>query len=141
MSAEAECTFKISSWDEKPYHEFEGGAKLTRAKVSQAYQGAISGEGLVEFLMSHAANGTASFVGMELIIGTVQGKSGSFVIQHVGVYDSGGARSDWSIVPGSGAGELFGIAGKGSYLATSESVSVSFSYDFSSDEAGPLGVK
>ncbi len=87
MSTEASCTFKVTGWDEKPYQEFEGGAKLTRAKVSQAYQGAINGEGLVEFLMSYAASGTASFVGMELVKGTVAGKSGSFVIQHVGTYD------------------------------------------------------
>jgi hypothetical protein len=129
MSTEANCTFKVTAWDEKPYQEFEGGAKLTRAKVSQAYQGAILGEGFVEFLMSHSANGTASFVGMELVKGTVAGKSGSFVIQHVGTYDSGGARSSWSIAPGSGIGELTGITGKGSYVATSESVPVSFSYD------------
>jgi hypothetical protein len=66
---------------------------------------------------------------MELVKGTVAGKSGSFVIQHVGTYDSGGARSSWSIAPGSGIGELTGITGKGSYVATSESVPVSFSYD------------
>ncbi|MBI1821319.1 MAG: DUF3224 domain-containing protein [Nitrospirae bacterium] len=131
MSREANCTFKVISWDEKPYQEFEGGAKLTRAKVSLAYQGDISGEGFVEFLMSHAANGTASFVGMEWVKGVVAGKSGSFIIQHVGTYDSGGARSAWSIVPGSGTGELAGIVGKGSYVATSESVPFSFSYEFS----------
>lgn len=130
MSTEASCTFKVTTWDEKPYQEFDGGAKLTRAKVSQAYQGAINGEGLVEFLMSHAANGTASFVGMELVRGTVAGKSGSFVIQHVGTFDSGGARSAWYIVPGSGNGELAGITGKGSYIATGESVPVIFSYEF-----------
>lgn len=129
MSTEANCTFKVTGWDEKPYQEFENGAKLTRAKVSQAYQGAISGEGFVEFLMSHAANGTANFVGMELVKGVVAGKSGSFVIQHVGTFDSGGARSSWFIVPGSGTGELTGIIGKGSYVATSESVPVSFNYD------------
>ena len=112
MSTEATCTFKVTTWDEKPYQEFEGGAKLTRAKVSQAYQGAINGEGLVEFLMCHAANGTASFVGMEWVKGTVAGKSGSFVI-HIGTFDSGGARSAWYVAPGSGKGKLAGITGKG----------------------------
>jgi hypothetical protein len=129
MDTEANCTFKVTGWDEKPYQELEGGGKLTQAKVSQAYQGAISGEGLVEFLMAHAPNGTASFVGMELVKGSVAGKSGSFVIQHVGTFDSGGARSEWSIVPNLGTGELSGIVGKGSYIATSESVPVFFSYE------------
>lgn len=130
MSTEANCTFKVTGWDEKPYQEFESGVKLTRAKVSQAYQGGISGESTEELLMAYAANGTASFVGMELVNGVVASKSGSFVIQHVGTFDAGGARSAWAIVPGSGTGELTGIRGNGSYVATSESVPVSFSYDF-----------
>lgn len=131
MSTEANCTFKVTSWEEKPYSEFEGGAKLSRATVSQAYQGDLSGEGLVEFLMSHAGDGTASFVGMERVNGSIAGKTGSFVIRHVGTYDRGGARSAWAITPGSGTGELAGITGEGSYVATSESVPMSFSYDFS----------
>ncbi len=131
MSTQVDCIFKVTGWDEKPYQEFEDGAKLTRAKVTQAYEGALIGEGSVEFLMSHAADGTAVFVGMELVQGTLAGKSGSFVIQHAGTYDSRGARSTWSIAPGSGTGELAGITGAGSYVATSKSVPVSFSYDFS----------
>jgi hypothetical protein len=79
--------------------------------------------------MAYTASGSASFVGIELVKGTVAGRSGSFVIQHVGTYDSGGARSNWSIAPGSGTGELTGLTGKGSYAATGESVPVSFSYD------------
>jgi len=130
MNTNAKCTFKVTSWDEKPYHEFGNGAKLTRATVAQVYQGAISGEGLVEFLMAHAADATAQFVGMERVTGSIAGRSGSFVIQHVGTYDSRGARSSWSIVPGSGSGELLGITGKGSYVATSKTVPVTFSYEF-----------
>ena len=129
MKKESTCTFKITGWDEKPYEELEGGARLTRAKVSQAYQGGIHGDGVVEYLMAHAADGTARFVGMELVKGMLDGKSGSFVIQHVGTYDTGGARSSWSIVPGSGTGALKDITGQGSYVATSESVPVSFSYE------------
>lgn len=126
---EANCTFKVTSWDEKPYQEFEGGAKLTRAKVTQSYQGDIIGESSIEFLMSHSAQGTANFVGMEYVKGTVAGKSGGFVIQHTGTYDKGGARSSWIIVPGSGTHGLKGISGKGSYVATGASVPVAFSYE------------
>lgn len=42
MSTEASCTFKVTSWNEKLYQEFESGAKLTRAQVTQVYQGAIN---------------------------------------------------------------------------------------------------
>ncbi len=129
MKIEANCTFKVTGWDENPYNEFEDGAKLTKAKVSQLYEGDLSGEGSVEFLMSHAANGTASFVGIELITGILSGKTGSFIIQHIGTFDSNGACSNWMILPESGTGELTGICGDGSYAATTATVKMLFSYE------------
>jgi len=129
MKREAKCTFKVTGWDENPYKEFEGGAKLTRAKVSQLYEGDLSGEGSVEFLMSHTANETASFVGIELITGTLSGKTGSFIIQHIGTFDSNGARSKWTILPDSGTDELAGISGDGSYTATGATVDMPFKYE------------
>ncbi|MBI3560843.1 MAG: DUF3224 domain-containing protein [Gammaproteobacteria bacterium] len=129
MSIQACCRFKITGWEEKRYQEFVGGARLTRAKVLQVYQGDISGEGTIEFLMAYSTADKASFVGLELVKGKVADKPGSFVIQHIGSYDSDGAHSTWSIVDGSGTGELLGITGKGSYLAVGESVLVTFSYD------------
>jgi len=129
MEIETSCTFKITGWDENPYKEFENGAKLTKAKVSQAYEGDLSGEGSVEFLMSYASHGTAHFVGIELITGTLSGKTGTFIVQHIGTFDSNGACSKWTILPDSGTGELTGISGKGSYAATAETVEMPFSYE------------
>lgn len=132
MAIKAKCTFKVTNWDEKPYNEFENGAKLTKAQVSYAYEGDLSGEGSVEFLMSHAADGTASFVGIEMITGKLSGKSGSFIIQHIGTFDSNGAHSKWTVVPKSGAGELEGISGEGSYSAMAETVDMPFTYKIES---------
>ena len=118
MKKKTNCTFKITVWEENSYKEFNSGAKLTKAKVSQAYDGELTGEGLVEFLMSYAPNGTANFVGVELVTGTLSDKSGSFIIQHVGTFGSNGACSNWTILPNSGTDELSGISGEGSYEAT-----------------------
>jgi hypothetical protein len=41
----------LNEWDEKPYNEIEGESKLTRASVTQTYQGDIVGEGTVEYLI------------------------------------------------------------------------------------------
>ncbi len=129
MKIEANCTFKVTGWDENPYEEFEDGSKLTKAKVSQLYEGDLSGEGSVEFLMSHTSNGAASFVGIELITGILSGKTGSFIIQHIGTFDSNGACSNWTILPESGTGELVGINGGGSYAATGATVDMPFNYE------------
>jgi len=128
MPDQAQCTFKITGWDEKPYKEFEDGAKLTRAQISQTYEGDLVGESTVEFLMSHAADKTAHFIGFEHVTGSLAGKTGSFIIQHVGTYGSTGAQSNWKILPDSGTDALIGITGQGSYTATSETVSMPFSY-------------
>ena len=129
MKTEAKCTFKIASWDEATYKALADGAKLTKASVTQNYSGELSGESLVEFLMSYTAQGTVAFVGLEWITGCLAGKTGSFIIQHIGTFDSDGAHSQCTILPASGTGELAGICGSSSYTAVSEAVEMLFSYE------------
>lgn len=130
MITTASAQFKITGWDETPYKEFENGAKLTRATVTQAYEGDLIAHGEVEFLMSHIADGTATFVGYELVTGELSGNKGTFIIQHIGTFGGSGACSSWTIAPNSGTGELTGISGQGNYTATSETVEMPFSYEF-----------
>jgi hypothetical protein len=117
MVIEARCTFRIVAWKEDPYDAPEGGTKLSHATVSQAYTGAIEGTGAVEYLMSYAADGTAEFVGLERITGSVEGRSGSFVLRHAGVFEGGKAKSSWTILPGRGTGALSTLRGEGSFVA------------------------
>ena len=55
--------------------------------------------------------GTAGYVAIELITGTLNGKQGSFALQHSSTMDQSGAKMNIVVVPGSGTGELKGIAG------------------------------
>jgi len=48
---------------------------------------------------------------MELVTGTLDGKSGSFVLQHVATMDANGPKMQVTVTPGSGTGELKGISG------------------------------
>ena len=131
MATESKCTFQITGWDEKTYQEIEGSAKLSHAKVTQSYSGAIEGTSSIEYLMSYTVQGTATFVGLERVSGTVDGKTGTFVLQHTGDFSEGIARSSWSIIPGSGTGELASLRGSGSYVAGhGEPAQVSFTYTF-----------
>ena len=131
MTVEGKSTFQITGWDEKTYQEIGGGAKLTNARVTQSYSGAIEGTSSIEYLMSYTIQGTASFVGLERVSGTVAGKSGTFVVQHAGTFSDGKAQSSWSVVPGSGTGDLASLRGSGSYVAGhDEPAQVSFTYSF-----------
>lgn len=140
MHNEENCTFKISSWEEAPIQVFENGAKLSNAKVAQIYKGAITGEGTVDYQMAYTVNGTAKFVGFETIQGVVSEKTGTFVVQHIGAFEEGKAKSRWSIVEGAGTGELSDLCGSGTYEAGhGEDAHVSFNYHFSS-HANKTGV-
>src|SRR5215218_3344537 len=113
MKQTANARFAIKSWDEKPYSEGQDLPKLTRASVSKSYSGDITGEGHVEYLMMYRSDGSATFVGLERVVGHVAGKPGSFVLQRTGVFENGVAKESYSVIPGSGTGELRSLRGEG----------------------------
>ena len=110
----AHARFAIKSWDEKPYSEGQDLPRLTRASVTKTFTGDIEGDGQVEYLMMYRSDGSATFVGLERVVGRVAGKAGSFVLQRIGVFEGGEAKESYSVIPGSATGELQGLRGEGS---------------------------
>jgi hypothetical protein len=55
--------------------------------------------------------GVAGYVAIEVVTGTLAGKHGSFALQHFATMDQNGPKMTVAVVPGSGTGELKGIAG------------------------------
>ena len=114
MKSVANSRFAIKGWDEKPYSEGQDLPKLTRATVTKTYTGDISGDAQVEYLMMYRNDGTASFVGLERVTARIGDKSGSFVLQRIGAFEGGQAKESYSVVPGSGTGDLRDLRGDGS---------------------------
>jgi Protein of unknown function (DUF3224) len=113
MKHVATSRFAIQSWDEKPYSEGQDLPKLTRAAVTKTFTGDIEGEGHVEYLMMYRTDGSATFVGLERIVGHLAGKAGSFVLQRTGVFENGVAKETYVVIRGSGTGELRDLRGEG----------------------------
>ena len=113
MKNVAKARFTLKTWDEKPYSEGEGLPKLTRAAVTKTFSGDIEGEGHVEYLMVYRSDGSATFVGLERIVGQLAGKAGSFVLQRTGTFEHGLAAESYVVVAGSGTGELHSLRGEG----------------------------
>lgn len=131
MSTRATGTFKVESWDEHTYGEIDSGGKLTRASVTQAFSGDIEGDGAVEWLMCYRPDDTADFVGLQRVTGQIGDRSGSVVLQTAGTFDGKEAKGEWSVVPGSGTGELGGLRGKGAFSAPLGSqATTTLEYDF-----------
>lgn len=109
----ANARFAIQTWDEKPWSEAPGLPKLTRASVKKSLTGDLEGEGQVEYLMSYRSDGSAMFVGLERVVGRLDGRTGSFVLQRSGVFEDGQAKESYTVVAGSATGELQGLRGEG----------------------------
>lgn len=117
MTIHATGTIEIKGWDEKTWdgkpQKDVPGAKLTHAIVKHTLHGDIEAEGTVHFLMSYRDDGSASFVGLQQVVGSLGGRSGSFVLQITGTFEGDTARSNWLVVLGSATGDLRGLRGEG----------------------------
>lgn len=130
MSTRAKATFAIKSWEEKTYEELEGDGKLTRASVEYRYEGEIEGVGKVEYLMAYSDSANATYVGVERIVGRIEEREGSFILQHIGMFEGGTATSALSVVPGSGTGHLSGLRGEGEAVAAGDEPSYPVTLDY-----------
>jgi hypothetical protein len=110
-------TFEITSVDEEIVRDAGGEPKLTRARGAQRFTGDIDGDGQVEWCCCYLPSGSARLIGLQRVEGTLAGRHGSFVVEAVSDHDGRQSRGAWTVVPGSGTGELAGIAGSGGFEA------------------------
>jgi hypothetical protein len=113
----ASGTFRVSSMEEDTYQALEGGGKLTRARGDQEFDGDIVGRGHVEWQMCYRSDGSARFVGHQLMKCSIGERKGTFVIEADGAFTGATSKGDWRIVPGTGTGDLAGIHGDGGFEA------------------------
>lgn len=107
----AKGTFEVQAQFEPPYEEVDQ-VVLVRASFDKRFAGPLDASGKVQMLAARTAvEGSAGYVAMERIVGTLDGRSGSFVVMHVGRMNGGDRSLSIYIVADSGTGELAGISG------------------------------
>jgi hypothetical protein len=79
-------------------------------------------------------SGNAGYVAMETVTGTLDGKHGTFAFQHVATMNGGAPEMKVIVTPGSGTGELAGIAGTYTILIENGKHSYTFDYTLPSDK-------
>ncbi len=109
--------FTVTGGSEQMTREAEGEVRLTRVTGTQRFDGDVAGEGSVDWVFCYLPDRSARFAGFQRIEGAVLGRSGSLVMESVGDHDGRSSRGRWRVVPGSGTGELAGIAGEGAFEA------------------------
>jgi Protein of unknown function (DUF3224) len=108
---------EVKTYEPRTYDESSDGSTLVEIHVSETFSGEIDGEGVVRFLQAVRADGSASFVGIERVTGTVGERRGSFLLQDAGTLEGSTVRGEWFVIPGSGTGELAGLRGEGGFTA------------------------
>lgn len=111
MGEQAEGTFTVDSWEPEVVDE-RPGATLARVRLTKTFEGALAGSSTVEMLSAADGGGQpAAYTAFERFTGELDGRAGSFVLQHCAP-GSGGERLVVTVVPGTGTGELAGLTGR-----------------------------
>jgi len=85
---------------------------LGRLSIEKQFHGDLEAVSKGEMLSAGTGvKGSAGYVAIERVNGTLQGRSGAFALQHSGTMTRGAAQLSVAVVPDSGTGQLAGLAG------------------------------
>jgi hypothetical protein len=96
-----------------PQPSEEGGTTPGRISIAKQFHGDLEGTSQGEMLTAMTGvEGSAAYVAIEEVRGTLHGRSGTFALQHAGTMTRGVPELSIRVVPDSGTGELEGLAGE-----------------------------
>jgi len=112
------------------------GTMIGRYSLVKQYHGDLDASSKGEMLgAGEPSSGNAGYVAIEQVTGTLNGHTGSFALQHIGAMDTSGLKLSVAVVPGSGTGQLSGIAGTLTITNASGKHSYTFDYTLPSTPA------
>ncbi len=112
MTTHATGTFEVKITPQSPEDKSDG-VSLGRFLNEKQFHGGIEASSRAEMLTAGTeVKGSAGYVAMERVTGTLHGRTGSFVLQHCGIMNRGVPQLSVTVVPDSGTGQLVGLAGK-----------------------------
>lgn len=116
MMAHATGTFRVKSTPqtagpESPDDTSEAGS-IGRMSIDKQFSGDLEGTSKGQMLAAGTAvRGSAGYVAIEEVRGTLGGLTGTFILQHSGTMTRGAPHLSITVVPDSGTGQLVGLAG------------------------------
>lgn len=114
--------------DERP-----GAGFLGRLAIDKVFSGPLQATSVGQMLAAQTGTtGSAGYVALEQVTGTLDGRAGSFILQHFGLADRGATQLTVSVVPDSGTGELTGLTGTMQIVIEAGKHSYSFDYSLPS---------
>ena len=134
MTTRAAGTFEVRL-SPLPVYESAEGAMLARMSIDKEFKGDLAATSKGEMLSAGTAiKGSAGYVAIERVIGTLAGRRGSFVLQHNGLMNRGAPHLVITVVPDSGTGELAGLSGTMAIIIADGKHSYELDYSLSGGE-------
>lgn len=110
MAHEARGTFEVKLNPLKD--EALDGAGLGSMSIAKQFHGDLEGTSVGQMLTAMSAvEGSGAYVAVEKVTGTLGGRKGTFMLQHMGTMDRGVPKLSVTVVPDSGTDELVGLTG------------------------------
>ena len=112
VSKHASGTFDVKVIPQ-PADEKVGDPTVGRLAIDKQFHGDLEATSKGQMLaVGTAVKGSAGYVAMERVSGTLHGRTGTFALQHSGTMTRGTPQLNVTVIPDSGTGELVGLAGK-----------------------------
>jgi hypothetical protein len=91
-----------------------GSPSINRMLIDKQFHGDLeaTSKGTMLAAGSGAKGSSGAYVALEIVTGTLKGRTGTFVLQHAGTMTRGTPALSVTVVPDSGTGQLVGLTGK-----------------------------
>lgn len=127
MPSHATGSFEVKSTPQPSGFKTED-PKLGRTTGEKQFHGDLEATSEVQMLTAGTSvKGSAAYVAIEKITGTLKSRSGTFILQHTGTMNRGVAQLTVTVVPDSGTEQLAGLSGKMNIVVAADG---KHSYDF-----------
>ena len=126
MSERASGTFEVKLTPQ----DDGAGAAVGRMTIDKQFQGDLVGTSKGQMLMaSSSVQGSAGYVAIEKVEGTLNDRRGSFYLQHSGTMTRGAGELTITVIPDTGTDQLAGLRGKMQIIIEGGKHSYEFDYE------------
>ncbi len=128
VTTHARGAFEVKLTPQPPGVEAED-SMVSRLMIDKRFHGDLEGTSRGQMLAATTGEqGSAGYVAIELVRGTLEGRTGTFMLQHSGTMARGAPHLSVSVIPDSGTGELVGLTGQMSITIADGKHSYEFEY-------------
>ena len=112
MGTVVRIPFEVTGWEPEPL-DLGGDSPVAFSRVTlrKTFSGPMTGTSVVAMTAAAVGETPAGYVAVEHVTGTLDGRTGSFVLQHSGVVDGTAQAACGVVLPGTATGELAGLRG------------------------------